>query len=296
MNPLQKKCILATAGFHLLLLLILFVGPGFFRRETPPVDLPMLKVIPLNAIDAALSSGVAKATPPPVAPPTPVTPPTEPPPTEPTKPVVTPEPVPTPKVMEPAKPVEPDTPEDQPTDKPSPVPVKPKNKHTIDVDLTTVVRKVAKTHDDTAQKEAEARAEARAERDAERKREREISRITGSLEHNLSHSTDVKLPGNDAESAANYGQIVKSLYEQAWIPPDNADNNDASPRVHVVIASDGTVISAHITDPSGDAAVDASVRRALERQRLFPPFPDGATDKERSYNINFDLKAKRMLE
>ena len=66
MNPLQKKCILATAGFHLLLLLILFVGPGFFRRETPPVDLPMLKVIPLNAIDAALSSGVAKATPPPV--------------------------------------------------------------------------------------------------------------------------------------------------------------------------------------------------------------------------------------
>ncbi len=36
MNRLQKKCVIATAGFHLLLLVILFVGPAFFwSREKP---------------------------------------------------------------------------------------------------------------------------------------------------------------------------------------------------------------------------------------------------------------------
>jgi hypothetical protein len=264
MNPLQKKCVIATASLHGLLVLILFVGPGFFRRETPPDNLPMLKVIPLTAIDAALNSGVARATPPPAAPvtpPTPVTPPPEPTP-EPPKPVVTPE-----QPVQPPKTEEPDTPDEKTTEEPSPLPLKPK--HKIEVDITkTVVRKVTKTHDDTAQKEAEERAEARAERDEERKREREISRITGSLEHNLSHSTDVEMPGNSSASYANYGQIVKSIYEQAWIPPDDADNDNANPLVHVVIASDGTVISAHLTEPSGDAAVDASVRRVLERVKF----------------------------
>ncbi len=31
MNRLQKKCVIATAGLHLLLLVILFVGPAFFN-------------------------------------------------------------------------------------------------------------------------------------------------------------------------------------------------------------------------------------------------------------------------
>ena len=34
MNRQQKKCLIATVGFHLLLILILVVGPGFFSR--PP--------------------------------------------------------------------------------------------------------------------------------------------------------------------------------------------------------------------------------------------------------------------
>ena len=81
MNPLQKKCVLATAGFHLLLLVILFLGPGFFNRQTPPDTLPTLKIIPANAVDAALNSGSTAATPAPPTPPPPtpvVTPPPEP--------------------------------------------------------------------------------------------------------------------------------------------------------------------------------------------------------------------------
>ena len=77
MNRLQKKCVIATAGFHLLLLVILFVGPAFFNSTPKADDSKVIDVIPANLIDAAFNSGVKNATPPP---PTPiVTPPPQPP-------------------------------------------------------------------------------------------------------------------------------------------------------------------------------------------------------------------------
>jgi len=83
MNRLQKKCVIGTAGIHLLLLVILFVGPAFFYSKPKADDLQVLDVIPANLIDAAFNSGVANAAPPP---PAPVAPPQPPPPA----PVVTP--------------------------------------------------------------------------------------------------------------------------------------------------------------------------------------------------------------
>ena len=65
MNRLQKKCAIATAGFHLLLLVILIVGPGFFAPKPKADDLQILDVIPANLIDAAFNSGVRNAQPPP---------------------------------------------------------------------------------------------------------------------------------------------------------------------------------------------------------------------------------------
>ena len=75
---------------------------------------------------------------------------------------------------------------------------------------------------------------------------------------------------------------------------DVSDN--ANTKVSVTIANDGTVISARIITPSGDAGLDASVQRTLERVRFIAPFPEGATEKERTYIINFNPKVKRMLE
>ena len=68
MNRLQKKCVMATAGVHLLLLVILFVGPAFFYSRPKADDLQVLDVIPAHLIDAAFNSGVANAQPPPPAP------------------------------------------------------------------------------------------------------------------------------------------------------------------------------------------------------------------------------------
>ena len=61
MNRLQKKCVIATAGVHLLLVVILFVGPAFFYSKPKADDLQVLDVIPANLIDAPFNSGVANA-------------------------------------------------------------------------------------------------------------------------------------------------------------------------------------------------------------------------------------------
>ncbi|MFZ0828807.1 MAG: hypothetical protein WAO02_15420, partial [Verrucomicrobiia bacterium] len=71
MNRLQKKCVIVTAGVHLLLLVILIVGPAFFSPRPNADDLQVLDVIPANLIDAPFNSGVANAQPPPPAPATP---------------------------------------------------------------------------------------------------------------------------------------------------------------------------------------------------------------------------------
>src|SRR5208282_5568443 len=113
MNRLQKKCAMVTVGFHLLLVVILIVGPGFFAPKPKADDLQILDVIPANLIDAAFNSGVRNAQPPPpVVQPAPQSPAPQ--------PVVTPPPAP-PKVEtpEPIKQiVKALTPEPTPVEKP----------------------------------------------------------------------------------------------------------------------------------------------------------------------------------
>jgi TonB family protein len=220
-----------------------------------------------------LNSGVRGATPPPptpvVTPPEP-TPPTPPEPTPVVKPVV-PEPVP--EKIEPVKPVKP-----EPVVKPTPV--KPTPPKLNLVPTTRIIPKTTSktpTHDDS---QAQARA---------------LKTALQSLKNNLSSGTTVDMPGDSSAAYANYASVVKSIYTQAWTPPDDADNDEANARVSITIASDGAVISARLLTPSGDAKVDATVQRTLNRVTFIRPFPSGTTDKERTYIINFNLKAKRML-
>jgi len=124
---------------------------------------------------------------------------------------------------------------------------------------------------------------------------RAVNSALRALRNNLSSATTVDLPGNSSAAAANYAQVVKSVYEQAWTPPDDTASDDANIKVRVTIARDGTVISARIIGPSGDASVDRTVRATLERVQFIAPFPSGTSDRERTYIINFNLKAKRML-
>ena len=287
MNRLQKKCLIAAAGTHLLVVVAVLCS-GFITSKPKPDDSQVLDVIPANLIDAAFNSGVKGAQPPP---PAPIVKPPEPQPQptpEPPKPVVVPQPKP-----EPTPPPEKIQPEDtKPADIPEPKP-KPKPKpHQIEVDLKPVVRKNTPAVDNSAAEAKEAAKEAKRVRDA---RLKAIQNAARSIKENSSSATTVELRGDSTVAYANYASIVKSVYTQAWIPPDDTASDDANVKVSVTIANDGRVISAHIVGPSGDASVDKSVQRTLDRVSEIAPFPDGATDKERTYIINFNLKAKRML-
>jgi TonB family protein len=271
MNRLQKKCFIATAGVHLLLAVILVVGPGFFAPKPKADDLPVLDVIPANLIDAAFNSGVRNAQPPPPAPA--VTPPQ---PAQPrSQPVVTPAKAETP---EPIKPVV-----ETPVQEPKPA-ENQKPKIQINTQLVTHnTPKNSSVPDNSQQLQQQRQARA-------------IKSALQALRSNLSSGTTIDLPGNSSAAYANYAAVVKSVYEQAWVPPDNAQNDNANTRVTVTIANDGAVISARILAPSGDTGVDASVQRTLDRVTFIAPFPEGAKEKERTYTINFNLKAKRLLE
>ncbi|MEJ0088239.1 MAG: TonB family protein [Limisphaerales bacterium] len=287
MNRLQKKCIIATAGFHLLLLVILFVGPAFFWEREKQDDTQTLEMIPANLVDAA-TTGIQGAQPPPPAPvvvtpsqPTPTPPAPVP---TPVKPDVTPS-IPTlkPEKVEPVKPpkdtIKPDlTPVDRtPADKPSETkPPAPK------VNLTLTTRTVPKNTSTTA-KPATTPDNSKA-----------VNSALRSLRNNLSTPTTIAPVGNSSVAAANYGQVVRSVYEQAWILPDDMASDQANTKIRVTIASDGTVISARIISQSGDAKLDESVRRTLDRVQFIAPFPPGTIDRERTYIINFNPQVKRM--
>jgi TonB family protein len=198
--------------------------------------------------------------------------------------------IPQPKA-EPVTPPEKIQPDDtKPADTPEPKP-KPKP-HKIEVDLKPVARRNTPAVDNSAAEAKEAAKEAKRVRDA---RLKAIQNAARAIKENSSSSTSVDMPGDSTVAYANYASIVKSVYTQAWIPPDDTASDDANVKVSVTIANDGRVISAHIVGPSGDASVDRSVQKTLDRVSEIAPFPDGSTDKERTYIINFNLKAKRML-
>jgi TonB family protein len=255
MNRLQKKCVIAIVGTHLLLLTILIVGPAFFNRQPKTDNTQILDMIPANLIDAAFNSGVKNATPPAPQP-------------------VQPQPQPQQQqIAPPPKPVEPT---------PSMLsrlekifkqePVKPATQtqtpeHKIQPNLKQVTRTNVKPIPNPALKSS-----------------------VNNLRNKLSKPTEVNLPGNSSAAYANYGDAVTSIYHQKWVvlAPMGMEKDNAVVTFKVKIASDGTVISADIVTPSGDANVDKAVQKMLDGVTLIAPFPEGTTDKERTYTIDFN--------
>jgi len=215
MNRLQKKCLVATAGLHLLLVLVIVFGSAFFISRSKPDETQVLNVIPANLVDAAFNSGVKNAQPPA---PTPVTKPPEPTPQPPApKPVVTLPAPPAPTLVQRVEKLFTPEPPKLPPDESAPAekPAKPQP-HKINVDLTKqVVRKVPKASPDTSA------ADARAAAKAAKQRADAFASAARSIEKNASSATTVEMPGTGSVSYANYASVVKSVYEQAWTPPDD---------------------------------------------------------------------------
>ncbi len=282
MNRLQKKCFIAVAGTHLLAVVVLLCS-GFISSTPKPDNTPVLDMIPANLIDAAFNSGVRGAKPPP---PMPVAQP------QPEQPTPTP-PQPVVKEVEPTKPVEPEKAQPEETKPDEHTETKPK--HEVTPDLTKVVHKKTTETDNS---EAEAKAAKEAAKEAKRLHDARVKAFQNaarSIKENSSSSTTIDMPGDSTVAYANYATVVKSVYTQAWRLPDNTASDEANVKVSVTIANDGRVIEAHMVERSDDSSVNSSVQRTLDRVKDIAPFPDGSTDKERTYIINFNLKAKRQM-
>jgi len=279
MNRLQKKCFVAATSCHLLLTVILFVGPAFMSSNNKPEDFKVLEIVPDFTTDAKVSGGgTPNATPPPPTP----RPPTP-------QPQVTP-PAPQPvrvEQVEPPKPqqkIERDAIEPKPDDKPR----KPKISTTLVPRKTNNTKAKAKTSS-TAEADSQARDNA--------KRLEAFNNRVRSLRDGLAPTTTVETsPGTGGgPSYANYKQVVGSIYFQAWQVPDDVNADAATAVATVTVTREGNVISARLIRSSGNAVVDRSVQATLDRVKFIAPFPEGAKEQQRTFTINFNLKAKQLL-
>ena len=254
-----------------MLIVIVLVGPAFLTAKTPKSeDWPVLTIMPDIVTDQPFTrlGGGARPQPPAPNPPAPQPPQAQ--------PITQKEPDP-PKVAERQK---------DETESLEPSRKKP------NISLKTVVRN-AETKKTTKQPNKEEN-QAKEFANERRRMADQILNSARSLRNGLSSATEVNYVGEGSgPSVATYAQLVKSIYEQAWFPPDDTANDDAITKVSVTIASDGRVTDAHIVGRCGEPRVDGSVQRTLDRVTTIAPFPEGAKDKERTYVINFNLKAKR---
>ncbi len=267
MNRLQKKCLVAATGFHLLLAVILVVGPAFLSRNDPVDDLPLLEFIPVITTDEQVSGGGSRTAPPPQ--PQPPTPQPQP-----------PKPQPQPPKVDPVVRVEPPkvvTPE------PTPVPKKQPPK----ISLKPVPR--PQTTKATPKQQTPPREDAQ--------QREQLNASLKALRQNLSSSTEIELPGPGGGGVpyANFERAVKKIYTDAWIVPDGVTDNQATVIAQVTIARDGTVVNARIIKSSGNPLADRSVQATLDRVRTTVPLPPGTKENQRTLTIEFNVKAKQLL-
>ena len=265
MNRLQKKCILASAGLHLVLMIVLLIGPAFLMSNPPSQDVPLIDFVPVKTVDALMSGGGnPKAQPPPApAPPAPPAPA-----------------LPAPK-LEPAKAIEPE---------PDRTELAKAPKRRIEVSTRLITRKPTET---SSTKSAEVR---RAQDEARRQAAAAVAQAAAGIRGGVSPSTSIELkgPGGGGVPYANFLQAVKKIYTDAWLVPDGVTDDSATTTASITIARDGRVISASITRFSGNGAVDHSVRLTLDRVKYAAPLPDDASEDQRTVTINFNVKAKLL--
>lgn len=274
MSRLQKKCFIGATGFHLLLLLILVIGPAFFVADKVD-DSPVLEFIPMKLTDEKLSGGGSPAPAPPAPQPQPPQP----------QPQVQPQPQP---VRQPDPPKAVETPKITKPD-PDALEAKPEKK-TRQVQISDKIVKLKNPSKPTTTTSTQT--------SANNERQRQVANALKNIHGSLSQTTTVEMPegpGGGGVSYANYAQEVRRVYTEAWRIPSDVDDDEATVKVSVTIARGGNVVSSRIVQSSGSAAVDRSIQATLDRVTFVAPFPQGAKESQRTFTISFGLKAKKLL-
>ncbi len=296
MTRLQQKCMAFSLGLHGLLAVILLASAGF-GSGPQQTDLQIMTVIPANIVDRAGAGGGTPAVKLAPQPQPPQQQPQQQQP-QPQPQAVRAEPVeraprPTPRQrQEPARPAPaPDQPEDVALES-SPKASKRSSRHEIQVSYTPASAETgAKKTGKTSSSNASARAEARRLKEIRNA----LADLAAGVQSSGSPNTIVDVAGiGGGEAFAGYRDVVFSYYYHAWTTPDNTASRTASAEARVAIARDGSIISAELSRPSGDRALDKSVEQALRRVTKLPPFPASARDAQQTFVIKFVPEAKEM--
>ena len=268
MSRLLKKCLFLSIGLHILLAAALLICTAFFVVK-PEKIMPTLSMIAPDVLDNLLNprpvSTPRKNPNPPVrrivtpAPPRKVTP------TPPRK--VTPTP---PRKVTPKK--------QSPSLKPTKSKVTPKPKrNTIKIAQNTQTSKGAtgRPKKNTHPKAPPVSA-------------KQLNTIK-SMRNQLSAAINVNVAGANAAAFTSYANFVVGVYRRTWeplIPSGLARSRIA--KVSVTIRRDGRVLSKRIIRKTGDAALDRSVQRALDRVKTIgKSFPLGSKDSQRTFTLDF---------
>jgi len=284
MNRIQKKCFMAATGMHVLLLAILFVGPAFLSSSKQSDNRPPIDFVAYKTLDEALAGGGSPNAKPPVPIPTPAK--VETPPPAPPTPAVQKTPLPRLEKIEPPKVETPD---------PDAVSMKPVKK-LPSVTLKPVIRPKNSSSKVKPATDTDSQADA-----ADEQRKRIASAAKGAvsdLRRGLSSATSIDMsngPSGGGPSYANFYDVVKKVYSDAWIVPEGVTDDEATATVSVTIARDGTVVDSRVIQRSGNALADQSVEMVLRRVTFAAPLPDGAKESQRTVKIKFNVKAKRGL-
>src|SRR6266498_2317779 len=268
MSRLGKKCLLASSVLHGFLLLLVLFGSAFFVVKEKPLSQPKLQFVPSKWVESALAGGggnpnlartddVQKGSP--------------------TAPAQILSPPPQPK------------PQPQPADKST------QTKSKIDLsELKPITR--ADTEKVKAKAEAEAKEAARQEALRRQRIAQQIGKAAEAMQRGFSSGTKVDVGGPGGEAYASYAAFVQAAYENAWKIPPDLNDDDSVAQVRVTIARNGRVTESQIIRRSGNAMVDRSLQRALDKVKLegLPPFPDFIKEAERTFTIEFNLKTKRL--
>ena len=261
MSRLLKKCLFLSIGLHILLAAALLICTAFFVAK-PEKIMPTLSMIAPDVLDNLLN-------------PQPVSTPKKNP-NPPVRRIVTPTP---PKKVTPTPPrkVTPKK-KQSPALKPTKSKVTPKPKRkTIKIAQNTQTSKGAtgrpkkNTHPKTPPVSA-----------------KQLNTIK-SMRNQLSAAINVNVAGTNAAAFTSYANFVVGVYRRTWEPliPSGLARSRIT-KVSVTIRRDGRVLSARIIRKTGDAALDRSVQRALDRVKTIgKSFPSGSKDSQRTFTLDF---------
>jgi TolA protein len=147
-----------------------------------------------------------------------------------------------------------------------------------------------------AEERAMSVAAAKAAQQAHLQRVERMKSILGGIQGGLSSPVDINIDAGGGPNAAaflDYGQMMVRTYEQMWLTPSTLADASSVVAVTVTVARNGRVLEWRVVKASGNGAIDKSVRETLQKVMQFEPFPASFRESQKTFNIDFNLKAKR---